>query len=563
MVRRFFPLLALPFAAMPFACSSSDAAAPTPCACAASGAGGAAGTGGTAAGGSAGAAAGAGVGGSADAGAGGTDSSHGPFTPPKYAPGAKPTEVTFPPSFLFASASAGEQAEKGLAANDWTAWAGTPGHIANGDIPDNGPDFFAHVDGDVQAMKDAKLGAYRFSIELSRLYPTRAAFDADMPDADGVAKYESLLVKLKAAGVVPMVTLNHFAFPTWMSDVQKPGEKQGWERDDAVAVFTEFSKRMAARWGKYVDLWITINEPNVQSSVGYLLGIWPPGVSDAERMVEVQRQQVRAHAKAYDAIHLADTIDADGDGKAALVSMAFHQRVYLAKDPQNPDDVAAADHATYFWNYWYLNALVKGDLDYDFDEKLDHPKDLTASPDLAGRLDFIGLNYYGVSITSAKAIMIPYMGRQPSQSNLPTKAPKTAMGWDIHPQGFGEVIDQLAPFKLPIFITENGVAQEASEPTRARFLAEHLFEVGWAIARGADVRGYAYWALTDNFEWQSGYCPKFGLYTVDYASPARTRTPAAGRDELAKIATARKIATSDIDALAGYPAMPAKTCKAF
>jgi beta-glucosidase/6-phospho-beta-glucosidase/beta-galactosidase len=342
-----------------------------------------------------------------------------------------------------------------------------------------------------------------------------------------------------------------------------PSGKQGWERDDVVDVFTEYAKRLATRWGNKVDWWITVNEPNVQSTVGYVVGIWPPGVSDAERMAEVQRQQVRAHAKAYDAIHLADTMDADGDGKAAMVSMALHQRVYLPKDPTNPDDVAAADHSTYFWNYWYLNALIRGDFDYDFDEKLDGPKDLKASPDFANRFDFVGLNYYGISQVSAKAILLPYMGRQPAQNMLPTQNPKTAMGWDIYPPGFGQVIDQISAFNLPIFITENGVAQETTEATRPRFIAEHLFEVGWAIARGADIRGYTYWALTDNFEWQSGYCPKFGLYTVDYTSAMRTRTPANGRDELGKIATDRKIAQSDIDMLMPYPQAPAKSCKAF
>lgn len=510
--------------------------------------------------GTAGTAGAAGAGG--DAGAAGTASTHGPFTPPKYTPGARPASVTFPATFLFGSASASQQVETGLA-TDWVAWAALPGKTASGDTPDKGPDFFAHMAGDVQLMKDGKLGTYRFGIELARLYPTRASFDADMPDADGVKKYDALLDALKAAGVVPMVTLNHFAWPTWMSDVSKQGEKQGWERDDAVTVFTEFSKRVATRWGSKVDWWVTVNEPNVQSVIGYLLGTWPPGVSDADRVALVQRQQVFAHAKAYDAIHAADTVDADGDGKAAMVSMALHQRVYLPKDPEDADDQAVADHATYFWNYWYLNALTKGDLDADFDEKLDGPNDKKGAAELANRLDYIGLNYYGYSIVAAKSAKLPYLGRQPGQMNLPSSYPKTAMGWDIYPQGFGEVLDQAKAFGVPIFITENGVAAEPDEPTRARFIAEHLFEVGWAIARGADIRGYAHWALTDNFEWQSGYCPKFGLYTIDYSKPDKPRMPANGRDQLAKIATERTLSQAAIDALPAYPAKPAKTCKAF
>ena len=236
------------------------------CACAAAGAGGASSAGpGGASGASGTSGVGAGGAGGATAGASGADASHGPFTPPKYEPGAKPAMVTFPDKLVFAAASAGEQAEKGLAANDWTVWATLSGKIANNDLPDNGPDFFAHVDGDITAMKDAKLGGYRFSIELARLYPTRAAFDADMPDPDGVAKYEGLLLKLAAAGVAPMVTLNHFAFPTWLSDVSKPDAKQGWERDDAVIVFAEFAKpvfpvlwlvkgKAAVPWGQRIQL---------------------------------------------------------------------------------------------------------------------------------------------------------------------------------------------------------------------------------------------------------------------------------------------------------------------
>ena len=512
--------------------------------------------------GSAGSAGSAGVGGAA--GSGGEESSHGPFTPPRYMPGARPTEVTFPSTFLFGSASAAQQVEKGLL-TDWSEWAKLPGKVATGEQPDGGPDFFGHLAEDVAGMKAGKHGVYRFSIELARIYPTRASFDQDQPDADGLKKYDDLLDALKTAGIVPMVTLHHFSWPSWMSAVGGTAskEKQGWERPDAGQVFVEWSKRVATRWGKSVDWWVTVNEPNVASTVGYVLGAWPPGAADPERMAAVQRAQIFAHAKAYDAIHQADTIDADGDGKPALVSMAFHQRVYVPRDAANADDVAAADHATYFWNYWYLHALVRGDYDHDFDEKLDGPMDKKADPELKDRLDFLGLNYYGRSLVADKAVKLAYMGSQPSQQNLPNDTPKSQMGWDIYPAGFGEVMDQLREFKLPVFITENGVAAQPDEPTRARFIGEHLFEVGWAIARGLDVRGYTYWSTTDNFEWQSGYCPQFGLYTIDFSKPDKPRTPANGRDYLGQVATSRKITQSELDAMPAYPAKPAKSCKSL
>ena len=548
--RALAALLPATFAAF-IACGGGDSgsdAAPAGSAGAASG-----GAGGSA--GAAGAAAGA---------AGGDDFQHGPFTPPTYAPGTRPAEVTFPATFLFGSASAGQQVESGLK-TDWVEWAKVPGKVATGEQPDGGPDFFAHVTEDVAAMKDAKLGAYRFSIELARVFPTRESFDQNQPDADGLAKYDQLLDKLKTAGITPMVTLHHFAWPSWMSAVGGTAskEKQGWERPDVEQVFVEWARRAATRWGKQVDWWVTVNEPNVASTVGYVLGAWPPGAADAERMAAVQRAQVFAHAKAYDAIHQADTVDADGDGKAAMVSMALHQRVYQPRDAKNPEDVAAADHATYFWNYWYLHALVRGDYDHDFDERLDGPMDKKAAPELAGRFDYVGLNYYGRSLVAEKAAKVQYMGSQPSQMNLPGGLPKSQMGWDIYADGFGEVMEQLKPFGLPVFITENGVAAQPTEPTRARYVASHLFEVGWAIARGLDVRGYTYWSTTDNFEWQSGYCPQFGLYTVDFSKPDRPRSPANGRDTLAEIATSRKITQSSIDALPAYPDKPGKSCKSL
>jgi beta-glucosidase len=471
--------------------------------------------------------------------------------------------VTFPPSFLFGAASAGEQVESGLSHNDWYGWANLPGKIQNGDKPDDGPDFFGHQAGDIQLMSDAHLGAYRFSIELSRLYPTKADFDADTPDPDGIAKYEALLSALQTAGIVPMVTLHHFAFPDWLSDVTMGGSPQGWELDETVQVHTEFAKRVATRWGKYIDWWITINEPGVETSVGYLASIWPPGAADAERMAAAMRQQITAHAQMFDAIHAADTVDADGDGKDAMVSMAFHNRVYLPKDAMSDNDIAATAHSYYFWNYWYLNAVVNGDFDWDFDENVDGPMDKKADPSLIGRLDYVGLNYYGNSLVSSKALKFPYMGYEPSESDLPTPAPKTAMGWDIYPQGFGLVIDQVAAYKLPIFVTENGVAQQATETTRDRFLAEHLFELGWAMQRGADIRGYAYWALTDNFEWASGFCPKFGLYSVDYSMTSKPRSPAEGRDILKSIIDARSIDQTSIDALPAYPQKPVKECSSI
>src|SRR5262245_49470596 len=106
---------------------------------------------------------------------------------------------------MWGTATAAFQVEKGSANSDWAVWVTMPGKIKNGDLPDQAsPDALAHVDDDIALMKGASQNAYRFSIDWARMYPTKAAFDADTPDAPAVAAYGSLLQKLNAAGVTPL-----------------------------------------------------------------------------------------------------------------------------------------------------------------------------------------------------------------------------------------------------------------------------------------------------------------------------------------------------------------------
>ncbi len=129
-----------------------------------------------------------------------------------------PAVVTFPQGFLWGAATAAFQVEADDANTDWYAWAQTAGKIKNGDTPDpNGPDALNHVDDDVAALVQMHQNAYRFSIEWARIYPTLDDFNSDTPDQTALDAYSNVLAKLKAANITPMVTLQHFAFPNWLS----------------------------------------------------------------------------------------------------------------------------------------------------------------------------------------------------------------------------------------------------------------------------------------------------------------------------------------------------------
>jgi beta-glucosidase len=42
------------------------------------------------------------------------------------------------------------------------------------------------------------------------------------------------------------------------------------------------------------------------------------------------------------------------------------------------------------------------------------------------------------------------------------------------------------------------------------------------MQEGVKVLGYLYWSLLDNFEWDKGFGPRFGLIEVNYHTYQRT-----------------------------------------
>ncbi len=97
---------------------------------------------------------------------------------------------------------------------------------------------------------------------------------------------------------------------------------------------------------------------------------------------------------------------------------------------------------------------------------------------------------------------------------------RSDMGWPIYPEGIYHVLKDLKKYNKPIYITENGVA-DAKDIHREKFIKEHLKYIHKAISEGVDVRGYFYWSLLDNFEWDKGFWSRFGLVEIDYKTMER------------------------------------------
>jgi beta-glucosidase len=144
----------------------------------------------------------------------------------------------------------------------------------------------------------------------------------------------------------------------------------------------------------------------------------------------------------------------------------------------------------------------------------------------AAGLDGLGVNYYNPTRVRAPGPddALPF-------ADVPIDGvPHTAFGWPVVPDGLTELLTGLRTAYgnalPPLTVTENGCSYPgADDPERIAYLAGHLGALADAIERGADVRGYFTWTLTDNFEWAEGYHQRFGLVHLDHATGARTPKP--------------------------------------
>ena len=196
--------------------------------------------------------------------------------------------------------------------------------------------------------------------------------------------------------------------------------------------------------------------------------------------------------------------------------------------------VTGTAHADYIYNRVFLNAITSGNFDANLDGTIS-PEEMR--PDLAGRVDFIGVNYYfRAVVTGIGAAITPHI---PLFDFIPTTSYRTVhnpsappcpsvcsdFGWEIYPAGLREMLTIVGALGVPVYITENGIA-DAGDTLRGQYIYDHLATLQQAIADDvADVRGYFHWSLTDNFEWASGYYPKFGLASFDPTTARKWNTP--------------------------------------
>jgi beta-glucosidase len=425
--------------------------------------------------------------------------------------------TSFRPPFLWGAATSSHQIEGDNVHNDWWQWE-LQGNVDNGERSGKATDHWNRFREDLRLAEELGLTSYRFSIEWSRLEPEEGRWDKD-----ALEWYRELIAECEKRSLVPMATLLHFTIPRWLAD------KGGFTWEHAPDKFAGFVRHVARELGSRVPLWCTLNEPNSMVVGQYLGAFMPPAQYDPGRASLCCRNLLRAHVKAYDILHAGE---AGRSGPWASwprqVGIAHNMADFRPLHPANPIERLMAGVFRRFYNRSWPDALTGRKQHFGVLGLVPYAKPVWEA---RGRktVDYLGINYYTriyvcwgpqdqeASFVQSKRMPVGVVFAKPGEA-------RSDLGWAVSPGGLGRMIRFLKRYEVPLYVTENGIADD-KDRLRPSFLVEHLKEVAGAAEKGADIRGYYHWSLLDNFEWSKGFGPRFGLCEVDYSSFRRTPRP--------------------------------------
>jgi beta-glucosidase len=415
--------------------------------------------------------------------------------------------MRFPENFLFGVATSAHQIEGGIQTNDWWEWERVPGRIYQNHNTERACEHWTRFSEDIDLMRDMGIHSYRFSIEWARVEPQEGVIDRD-----ALERYVRIADLCRRSGIEPCVTLFHFTLPKWVAD---RGGWSGWP--DVVPAFQRFSQIVSAAVPS--TLWVTHNEPMVYLFMAYLEGVWPPRDRGIPAMVRAGRRMILAH---YAAAHSIKSSLPD-----ARIGLAQHVRVFDPADAGSPWDRWAARSLSYMFNWSMLECVEQGRFLVPFGVG-------EAIPGRRLPQDYVGLNYY-----TRDHVRFGLNSKEMFGTRFtPDHVPKNELGWEIYPEGLYRLLKRARRFQKPIYVLENGVC-DSEDRLRSGFISDHLLALGRAIAEGIPVRGYYHWSLLDNFEWQGGFAPRFGLVHVDYES--QKRTPRDSARHYARVCRSRSV----------------------
>ncbi len=403
----------------------------------------------------------------------------------------------FPRGFQWGTATAAHQVEGNNANNNWWAWEQAAGRILHGHTAGLACDWWGgRWREDFDRAAESGQTTHRLSVEWSRIQPT-----PDRWDEDALDHYRQMVRGLHERGLTPLVTLHHFTDPLWLY------ERGGWANDVAEQ-FAAFTEKVVTALKEYVNQWVTLNEPNVYATLGYLMGTFPPGDQNMLKTFQVMTNLVRGHAAAYHAIHRIQP--------EAQVGIAHQYRGIEPYRRWLPLDSAIAHFQSRMFNDFFPAAAQTGVLRFPgWRKRIRQAKNTQ---------DFLGLNYYTQDFVAFHPLRV---SEAFGKRFFDPQAALSDTGFIANqPQGFFAALQWANGFGLPIIVTENGI-EDAADHLRPRYIVEHIRQLWRAVNFNWPVKAYYHWTLVDNFEWDRGWTQRYGLWELDLETQARRKRPSA------------------------------------
>ena len=372
-------------------------------------------------------------------------------------------------------------------------------------------DHYHRYEEDIKILASAGLNTYRFSIEWARIEPEEGRFVEEE-----VEHYRQVIACCRKHGVEPFVTLHHFSSPAWLIGIG------GWESLKTVDYFTRYTKYVIGALGDQLEYVCTINEANMGLQIAAISERYKrqmmaqmaqasndSGEEDSnvqmglnlKKMMENQ-QSLKAENLAVFGVEEVHNFTSMRSREGDLLIMKAHESARAVVKEMAPHIKVGLSLSLHDMQVVEEGGRVFANQEWD--QEYDHYLPFIKED------DFLGIQNYSRSLFGPQG-HLPY----PKESEM------TQMNYEYYPEALENVIRKVAEvFKGDLIVTENGVATD-QDSRRIAFIEKALSGVANCIEDGIPVKGYCYWSLMDNFEWQKGYGMTFGLIAVDRSTQKR------------------------------------------
>lgn len=373
-------------------------------------------------------------------------------------------------------------------------------------------DHYNRYKEDIKLLANAGLNAYRFSIEWARIEPKEGEFVKEE-----LEHYKDVIKCCKENNVEPIVTLHHFTSPAWLIT------KGGWEADTTVDYFARYVEYVMKNIDEELNYICTINEANMGIQIATIMERYKK-----QMMAAAATQKDNSDGKVQMGLNLEKIME-----NQKLVAQE-NMEAFGTPNPQIFNSTPRSEHGDelimmahkkakeiikkYYPNTKVGLTLSLHDIQYvEGGEKIakeEWSKEFTHYLPYIKDDDFLGVQNYTRSVYDTNGLMA-----------TPSGAKLTQMDYEYYPQGLEHVLRKVSEdFKNELLITENGIAT-ANDEDRVSFIKEALQGIKNCINDNLPIKGYCYWSLMDNFEWQKGYAMQFGLIAIDRNTLERSPKP--------------------------------------